>query len=143
MRKGFTLIELMVVFIIIGILVGIAIPQFTTSTERSRAAEGVTILGAIRAAQLRYFAENSTYAPSGCTIQSPVPPGQTCGLDIDVFLPRYFDPPGTGTSDASQLAVIVRNATSAIFGQYTLSIDEQGTITCSGGNPDACLRLGY
>ncbi|MFZ5801172.1 MAG: type IV pilin protein [Candidatus Omnitrophota bacterium] len=143
MRKGFTLIELMMTVIIIGILIGIAIPQFTTSTERSRAAEGVTILGAVRAAQLRYYTENSAYALAGCTIVSPAPPGQTCGLDIDVYPPRFFNSPGTGISDASQLAVITRNAASAALGQYTLSIDEPGTITCSGGAADACMRLGY
>ena len=63
-RRGFTLLELLMVVVIIGILAGLAIPQYLKTTEKARIAEAVGVLGGIRSSQIRYFAENSTYGTS-------------------------------------------------------------------------------
>lgn len=47
MKKGFTLIELLAVVLIMGILTGIAVPQYRRSMERSRVTEAIQLLPAI------------------------------------------------------------------------------------------------
>lgn len=46
-RAGFTLLELLVVVLILGILVAIAVPNYRRSLERTRVAESRTLLRAI------------------------------------------------------------------------------------------------
>lgn len=59
--KGFTLTELLMVVVILGILGGIAIPRYFPQAEKARVAEAVSMLSAIRQAEEGYRLENGTY----------------------------------------------------------------------------------
>jgi len=61
MKRGFTLLELIVVIIIISILAGIALGNYQKIVERSRATEAKNNLGTLRALELAYYQENSIY----------------------------------------------------------------------------------
>jgi type IV pilus assembly protein PilA len=60
-RKGFTLVELMIVVAIIGILAAIAIPNFLQFRLKAKTSEGKSNLGAIRSTEVAYFAEWNFY----------------------------------------------------------------------------------
>ncbi len=61
-KKGFTLIELMIVVAIIGILAAIAIPNFLNYQCKSKQSEAKQSLGTISKNQEAYLSEFDTYA---------------------------------------------------------------------------------
>lgn len=61
-KKGFTLIEIMIVCIIVGIVAAIAVPNFRTYLDNARRSEAIAALGAIRVAERLYHAEHGHYA---------------------------------------------------------------------------------
>jgi type IV pilus assembly protein PilA len=62
-RRGFTLIELMIVVAIIGILAAIAIPSFAKIQARSKRAEVKSNLRTLFTAESAYYQERDTYTP--------------------------------------------------------------------------------
>lgn len=66
-RKGFTLIELMIVVVIIGILAALAIPRFMKSTTKAKQSEAKQILKQIYTMQHTYRQANNSYGDNGLT----------------------------------------------------------------------------
>jgi prepilin-type N-terminal cleavage/methylation domain-containing protein len=72
-KKGFTLLELIVVIVILGILATLGFTQYTKMVEKGRTAEARVTLGQIRTAQAAYYQEYSAYSATlGNLAVSPV-----------------------------------------------------------------------
>ncbi|MDR0645576.1 MAG: prepilin-type N-terminal cleavage/methylation domain-containing protein, partial [Elusimicrobiota bacterium] len=63
-KKAFTLIEMLVVVLIIGILAAIALPQYWLAVRKSSSAKTLTLLKSLGNAQRLYFLQNDSYAES-------------------------------------------------------------------------------
>jgi len=103
-RSGFTLLELMIVVIIIGILSTIALPQFSGMVEKAKSSEAISILGSLRTSGQIYYLEVSQFPGSGW-ITSEALMASDLGIDVssssdwnfsivtadtvDALLPRY------------------------------------------------------
>jgi len=72
-RGAFTLVELLVVVIIIGVLASVGIPQYLKTVETSRATDAIALVQAIANANRMYRVDNPAFA-SGQLPGSPVNP---------------------------------------------------------------------
>lgn len=63
MQAGFTLIELVVVIVVLGILAAIAVPQFVDVSGQARTAVAQSACGAIQSQAVLHFASNRTATP--------------------------------------------------------------------------------
>ena len=61
-KKGFTLLELLVVVLIIGILAAIAFPQYNFAVEKARMTEAIINLQVISKANERFYMTHGRYA---------------------------------------------------------------------------------
>lgn len=149
MKKGFTLVELLAVVLIMAILTAIALPQYRRSVERARVAEALQMLPAIFDARERLMTERGWNFSS-----SSLPPISFSKLDIDMKGKKDGDTKmlteNFSYSLADSCAGVVCSTTdlwvSATFlkGTYkgTRLFYKGGNITCCPGTvQDACSRL--
>jgi len=74
-NKGFTLMELMVVVLIIAILGAIALPQYRIAVEKTRIVTNITMMKALHDAIIQYYGTKGEYPTSFSKLSVTVPKG--------------------------------------------------------------------
>jgi prepilin-type N-terminal cleavage/methylation domain-containing protein len=64
--RGFTLIEIMLVVVVIGVLSSFALPYFQKATARARRAEMQVVLEKLHVYFINQYENSSTFCPPGC-----------------------------------------------------------------------------
>lgn len=70
LNKGFTLIELVTVIVILGILSAVAIPQFVDLSSSAKTAVGNASCGALQSTSVMLFASNSGSSSTYATVKA-------------------------------------------------------------------------
>ena len=132
--EGFTLIELIVVIMIIGVLATIAIPSFLNQTFKAKQTEAKVYISAINTAQKAYFTEKTALAPDLNTL----------GLDILFATENYTYKVSTTPQSAIADAKSMKPNLKAYIGQVYLYTDISSTqevnvtavsVICEARNP--------
>ena len=87
LSKGFTLIEILIVVVVLGVMAGLAIPVYRNNVEQSKDDEAKVNLYAIYTAEKIYKANYGTYwgAAGNLTIDTI-----NQALHINLAVPKYY-----------------------------------------------------
>ncbi|KWT87802.1 type IV pilin protein [Candidatus Magnetominusculus xianensis] len=85
-QKGFTLAELLITMVIIGILSAVAIPMYMGQREKARRTEAAQNVQSLRLLMEQYFTENGCYYAPCSTLTDQAISGAAA---IQTFLPAW------------------------------------------------------
>lgn len=131
MRKGFTLLELIIVIIIIGVLATLGFTQYTKVMEKGRAAEARAVLGTLRTAQNAYFQEFGAYTATIADTGVDAPPDCT-GTTHYFSYACSGGVGGTGTCTATRCGVGA-GKTPGYATAYTKTLSQAGVFGGDAG----------
>lgn len=132
-QHGFTLMELVITVIVLGAIATLVLPRFTLSMERNKVAEAISILSALRQAQVVYKFETNNYtnAPANLDVEIPASPHYN-GIILDT------------TDPLDLIATINRSQVNQDTYEYTMGIDINGNLCCTSAKPaNICTLLSY
>jgi len=147
-KKGFTMVELLVVLIILAILVAVAAPMYFGNVNRARASEAVAGMGTIRQAERDYkVSHNTYYAVASGNIENSLPTSvdasgnptpSTAGLSISPAVTQYFANGAYSVSLTGLTAAPFNTVNAVDFVITTDGGSANNTLCAASGAPSDC-----
>ena len=141
MSQGFTLLELLVVIVIVGVLASIALPQYQVAVEKSRVAEALSTGNSVAEAMSRAYIERPFMTPNTRSSLDVLPAGVSwTGSSTFQTLDFSYD---LGDGTCLTITRQVRDGSYTIK-IYTEASNQGGKRTCSSEGStgaDVCRSL--
>lgn len=148
--KGFTMVELLVVLIILAILVAVAAPMYFGNVDRAKASEAVAAAGTIKQALRDYFVSHNAYfgITSGnidsalpTSVAAGVPTPSSAGVNVNLGVTQYF-------SNAAYTVTAVAPAWNANITpgapgdpvDFLVNVNGSASVACSAGSVDCAVK---
>ena len=134
LKKGFTLIELMIVVAIIGILAAVAIPAYQDYIARAQVSEAVTLTSSGKTPLAEYFADKGVWPSTADQVMGNLSGKYVSGITITL---------GNGQSTSMDLTATFKTAgvNTAITGTTLILETAIGRQwQCSGGTVSSKYR---
>jgi type IV pilus assembly protein PilE len=138
-HRGFTLLEILIAVVIVGLLSAVVLPTYQNAVSKSRRADGRAALTDLTAKQEKFFAQNDTYT-------TEVEAEDGLNLARTTSLTGHYDLTvtacaGGAISRCYLLIATARNLQTDDHACYTLMIDNVGRKTAKdygGSNASGC-----
>ena len=125
-QRGFTLLEVLITIVIVGILSAVAVPAYSDHVTRSRTAEAFTALGSAQANAEQFWSNNRTYV----------------GFDASAAFPAATPNFTYALGNASASGYTITATGRSKMAGFTYTIDQNGTrattATPAWGTNTAC-----
>ena len=129
-KKGFTIIELLVVIVVIGILATITIVSYTGVQQRARDSTRTSDVTRLKIALEKYHADKSSY-PRICPTDYVACPVELLAAELNPYLEKVpHDPRATAKPELDYVYVQGR----VIDDQYGILVFYEAKPACKTGN---------
>ena len=127
-RRGFTLIELMLVVVILGIIAAFAYPTFLDQVYKSRRGDGKAMLMSVASKQQQFYLDNKTFTNSMTAMGYSADPEDSSEgyYRVDVT---------AASATAYTLRARAQNGQTSDSKCLDYTLNSQGTVTVSGSEP--------